>query len=101
MTAGVCFLQAPNIRQSVAEALRERAASTPTIPWLRWKDRSGAVQTLTYEQGRAQVELIARGLMATDLKVQDRVGIFSPNRPEWMIADLAAVHAGAITVPVY
>ncbi len=94
-------MQAPNIRQSVAEALRERAANTPTIPWLKWKNSSGSMSTLTYAQGREQVELAARGLGTLDLKVQDRVGIFSKNRAEWILADLAAVHAGAITVPVY
>lgn len=101
MTAGGFALQGPNIRQSVAEALRERAATTPNIAWLKWKNAGGSISSLSFAEGRAQVELAARGLMATGMKVQDRVGIFSRNRPEWMIADLAAVHAGAITVPVY
>jgi len=31
----------------------------------------------------------------------DRVAIFSPNRPEWHIADLAVLGLGAVTVPIY
>ncbi len=38
-----------------------------------------------------------------DLGVQsgDRVGLFSPNRPEWHIADFAILGLGAVNVPVY
>jgi long-chain acyl-CoA synthetase len=31
----------------------------------------------------------------------DRVALFSPNRPEWHVADLAILGLGAVTVPVY
>jgi len=31
----------------------------------------------------------------------ERVGLVSENRPEWIIADLAIMSAGAITVPAY
>lgn len=31
----------------------------------------------------------------------DRVALFSPNRPEWHIADMAILGLGAVTVPIY
>ncbi len=31
----------------------------------------------------------------------DRVAVFSPNRPEWHIADLAILGLGAVNVPIY
>ncbi len=31
----------------------------------------------------------------------DRVALFSPNRPEWHVADLAILGVGGVTVPIY
>jgi fatty-acyl-CoA synthase len=54
----------------------------------------------TYQQLRATVERIARGLLALGVRRGDRVGIFSPNCAEWTIAQYAAAKAGAILVNI-
>lgn len=48
-----------------------------------------------------QVGKIALGLLDQGLEPGDRVAILSENRPEWAMADLAALSAGGCTVPVY
>ena len=90
----------PHINQSLPEVFRWRCGETPDLPWLIWKE-GGARRQLTYAQGAGEVERAARALVELGLKTQDRVGIFSKNRPEWVLADLGAIHAGAIPVPVY
>ncbi len=55
----------------------------------------------TYLQMATAIEEFAAGLVAHGIKRGDRVGIFSPNMPEWLIADYAALSIGAITVPLY
>src|ERR1700704_3605395 len=35
------------------------------------------------------------------VKPGDRVGLFSPNRPEWHVADFAIMGLGAADVPIY
>ena len=47
-----------------------------------------------------EVERIARGLIALGVARGDRVGIWSPNRAEWLIAQYASAKAGAILVNV-
>src|ERR1700690_3614129 len=44
---------------------------------------------------------VARGLESWGIRKGDRVAILSENRPEWTIADFAALALGAVTVPVY
>ena len=41
------------------------------------------------------------GLRALGLARGDRVGLVAENRPEWVIADLAIMAAGGVTVPAY
>lgn len=48
-----------------------------------------------------RVRHIALGLSDLGIKPGDRVALISENRPEWSIADLAILSAGAITVPLY
>ncbi len=44
---------------------------------------------------------MARTLLSRGISKGDRVAILSENRPEWMIADLAIMTIGAVTVPIY
>lgn len=44
---------------------------------------------------------LSLALTAMGLSPGDRVAVISDSRPEWGIADLAAISAGAVTVPVY
>ena len=44
---------------------------------------------------------IAGGLIDQGIEAGDRVAIFSDTRPEWTLADLGIVLAGAVTVPIY
>ena len=44
---------------------------------------------------------LSRGLRDLGVEAGDRVVLVSENRPEWVVADLAVMAAGAITVPAY
>jgi fatty-acyl-CoA synthase len=48
----------------------------------------------------AQVTQAAKGLLAMDVKKGDRVGIWSPNRYEWVIIQYATARIGAILVNI-
>src|SRR5215471_1966164 len=54
----------------------------------------------TYRQLWEQSGLAARGLMARGVKKGDRVGIWSPNRSEWVIVQYATARIGAILVNI-
>ena len=44
---------------------------------------------------------LARAIESWGIRKRDRVAILSENRPEWTIADFAALSLGAVTVPIY
>ena len=54
----------------------------------------------TYRELVAQCEEIARGLLARGVQKGDRVGIWSPNRYEWVIVQYATSAMGAILVNI-
>ena len=56
---------------------------------------------ISYPDMRQSVREIAKGLMALGVESGDRVAILSNTRVEWTLADLAAMAAGAVVVPVY
>jgi len=55
---------------------------------------------LTWDQLHEKVRLCARGLMARGVKKGDRVGIWSPNRHEWVVIQYATASMGAILVNI-
>jgi long-chain acyl-CoA synthetase len=68
---------------------------------LAWAKKDGSYRPWTWQEVERQVRLLARALRARGLGDGDRVVLVSENRPEWLIADLAVMAAGGITVPAY
>ncbi|HET7074090.1 MAG TPA: AMP-binding protein [Mycobacterium sp.] len=54
----------------------------------------------TYAELRAAVRRLATGLVCAGIGVGDRVGIWSPNRWEWVLVQYATAEIGAILVTV-
>ncbi len=54
----------------------------------------------TYREFWEQIGLAARGLMARGIQPGDRVGIWAPNRYEWVIIQYATARMGAILVNI-
>ncbi len=63
--------------------------------------RDGAWRAIGSDELRAAVEEISMGLRGLGVEKGDRVAILSENRPEWAMADLATLCAGAADATVY
>jgi long-chain acyl-CoA synthetase len=77
-----------------------RAAEKGDQPFL-WAKRGGAWQPTSWREAAGQVAALAESLARIGLQRGDRVMLVSENRPEWLIADLAIMAAGCVTVPTY
>ncbi|MBV5242390.1 AMP-binding protein [Mycolicibacterium sp. PAM1] len=54
----------------------------------------------TYAELDAEINTVAKGLMAIGVERGDRVGIWAPNCPEWVIVQYATAKIGAILVNI-
>jgi len=77
-----------------------RAAEKGDAPFL-WVKRDGAWTAMCWREVAEQVAALAAALATLGLKRGDRVMLVSENRPEWLIADLAIMAVGCVTVPTY
>ena len=78
----------------------EQAKKQGDRPFL-WVKEGESWRATSWAETRRQVLALARGLRKLGLAQGDRVALVAENRPEWVIADLAILAAGAITVPAY
>src|SRR5689334_7054306 len=87
----------PLLGETIGENLRRSVA--------RHGDREALVVGLqsyraTYRELWEQTGLAARWLMARGVQKGDRVGIWSPNRSEWVVAQYVTARMGAILVNI-
>ena len=62
---------------------------------------NGDWTSVTWKQVAERVEALAAGLLSLGVSAEDRIGIASATRLEWILADLAILCAGGATTTVY
>ena len=81
----------------------------PTIPAMvrdgarRWADADAVVdgtRRITFAALQRAVDDVARGLIASGIERGDRVAVWAPNSPEWIVAALGVTTAGGVLVPI-
>ena len=77
-----------------------RAAEKGGQPFL-WTKSAGEWRSTSWEEAARLVAALAASLRRIGLEPGDRVALVSENRPEWLIADLAIMAAGCVSVPTY
>ncbi|XP_067403582.1 medium-chain acyl-CoA ligase ACSF2, mitochondrial [Emydura macquarii macquarii] len=87
----------PLLTKTVGQCLEETAH--------RFSDREALVfcrdgVRKTFAQFKQEVDLAAAGLLAVGLKKGDRLGMWGPNKYEWVLMQFATAQAGIILVSV-
>jgi long-chain acyl-CoA synthetase len=86
--------------RSLTAAFFDQAAAQGKAPFV-WHKEAGRYRAQSWNEIAEQVRALSRGLRDLGLQPGDRVALVSENRPEWLVADLAIIAAGAITVPAH
>ena len=87
----------PLIGRTIGEDLASTVARVPEGEALV---EASTGRRWTYRELAAQVEVVARALLAAGIGKGDRVGIWSPNCAEWVFVQYASARVGAILVTI-
>ncbi|MEA1903132.1 MAG: long-chain fatty acid--CoA ligase [Actinomycetota bacterium] len=85
--------------QTLVDVFNRNADDHADQPAIHWKD--GDWKSLTWSEYRREVHKAAAGLQALGVGDGEFVAVMAGNTPEHVIADFAAMHAGATPVTVY
>ncbi|MCA1814776.1 MAG: AMP-binding protein, partial [Halobacteriales archaeon] len=85
---------------TLPEMFQRTAARRAEKPALKDKSAAGW-RTITWAGYARYVRDLSCFLLSLGIAKGDRVAILAHNSPEWAIADLACLHAGAVSVPIY
>lgn len=89
-----------NLTPNVALQFLDRVDKSPDAEAYRFP-RGESWESVTWQQTGTEVSRLAAGLLALGIEMEQRVGIASGTRYEWILADLAIMCAGAATTTVY
>ena len=85
---------------NLATMFFDAAARHGDRPFL-WSKHDGLWRPQSWTEVAEEVRRLSAGLTSLGVSEGDRVVLVSENRPNWVVADLAIMAAGAITVPAY
>src|SRR5579875_4212601 len=61
----------------------------------------GEWRQTTYAETGAEIDVLARGLVALGVAPGDRIGVLADTRREWTLVSFAIGAAGCVVVPIY
>jgi long-chain acyl-CoA synthetase len=86
--------------RTLCDLLADNAARHGEMPALSWK-QDGDWKTATWREYRERIAEVALGLAGLGVGQGDFVAIMASNRPEHVVVDQAAFHAGAVPTTFY
>jgi fatty-acyl-CoA synthase len=89
--------QRPLLEQTIGETLRRTVERHPDQDALVVRHQR---YRATYAELWREVDRAARALLARGVRAGDRVGIWAPNRYEWVVTQYATARVGAILVTI-
>lgn len=86
---------------SMAAVFQNRARKYGEKACVAYKNRQGVYEDISWNRMNEMVRNLGYYLLSRGIKPGDKVALFSSNRYEWWVADLAILSVGAVNVPIY
>ncbi|MDD5234341.1 MAG: AMP-binding protein, partial [Syntrophales bacterium] len=84
----------------LALVLRRAAERFGNKTAMRFKTPQGWM-SLSFRDVYGNARLVSKAILELNVRPGEMVGIFSPNRPEWAVADYAILGIRGVSVPIY
>lgn len=88
-------------RESFVHCLRHWEQTTPEAIWLTQPLPDGGVITFTWREAAHDIRRIAAHLQSLHLPAGSAIALIGKNSAHWILADLAIMMAGHVSVPIY
>ncbi|HPB69348.1 MAG: long-chain fatty acid--CoA ligase [Syntrophales bacterium] len=86
---------------SMAAVFQNRAREHGDKACVAYRNDAGQWFDVSWNRMNEMVHNLAYYLMGKGIQHGDKVAVFSPNRYEWWVADLAILSIGAVNIPIY
>ncbi len=86
---------------SMGAIFQNRVEQYGDKPLVSFKNKQGLWEDLSWNQMNEKVRNVGYFLLSKGVKPGEKIALFSPNRYEWWIADMAILSIGAVNVPIY
>jgi long-chain acyl-CoA synthetase len=86
---------------SMAAIFQNRVEKFGDKTCVAYKNAQGQYEDISWNKMNEMVWNLGCFLLSKGVKVLDKVALFSPNRYEWWVTDLAILSTGAANVPIY
>jgi long-chain acyl-CoA synthetase len=90
------------MKENIVNMILERASRYSSREVFRFKKaESNNYESINWESFVSKSQKVSRALISLGLGPSDNIGIFSDNRPEWVISDLGIIGIRSVVVPFY
>jgi long-chain acyl-CoA synthetase len=86
---------------SMGAIFQNRVAEYGETALVAYKNKAGVYEDISWNKINEMVRDVGLFLIARGVQPGDKIALFSPNRYEWWVADLAILSIGAVNVPIY
>lgn len=86
---------------SMGAIFQNRAEEYGDNTLVTYKNKEGVWEDISWKQIDEKVRNVGYYLLSKGVKPGEKICLFSPNRYEWWVADLAILSIGAVNVPIY
>ncbi|MGC9325009.1 MAG: AMP-dependent synthetase/ligase [Desulfomonilia bacterium] len=86
---------------SIATVFQNRVQELGDKACVMYRNQDNVYEDISWNKMNDMVRKMSRYLISRGIGHGDKVALFSPNRYEWWVADLAILSIGAVNVPIY